>query len=226
MSSATDRISVERAGRVPAVGWLAAAVMVAAPALIVAGNGLHPVVDGQSASALLDVVAAGPARWLIAKLTYAAGSLLLIVALASVVRLRPGGVVLVGSVLAGIGTGCNALSQALFGYTAYAAVRVPVDRSAAAALLDGFDGLGPAALPVSFVSVPVMVLGLLVVGVGLLVTRAVPRVTAVVLLVGVVAGALVQAGPLSLLAGAPLVAAFVLLARSRLDVDRVPATRP
>ncbi|MEV6492325.1 hypothetical protein AB0M20_27435 [Actinoplanes sp. NPDC051633] len=125
---------------------MAAAVMVAAPALIVAGNGLHPVVDGQSASALLDVVAAGPARWLIAKLTYAAGSLLLIVALASVVRLRPGGVVLVGSVLAGIGTGCNALSQALVGYTAYAAVRVPVDRSAAAALLDGFDGLGPAAL--------------------------------------------------------------------------------
>jgi hypothetical protein len=65
---------------------------------------------------------------------------------------------------------------------------------------------------------------LLTIGVALLVSRAAGRAAAILLLVGTVAAGLVQAGPVAVLAGAPLVAAFVLLARARLALDQPAAT--
>ena len=197
--------------------------LVGAPLLIVAGNALHPVVPADDAGALFDTVAGAPGRWILAKLLYASGCLLLIAALVLLTRIRPHAAVLTGAVLAGIGSGFNALSQALTGYTAYAVVELGLDRATGAALLTGYDELGPAGLPVSFASVPVLLLGLLVVGVSLLVLRAVPSTAAILLLAGTIAAGLLQAGPLALLAGGPLVAAFVLLARS---ADAQPVAVP
>jgi hypothetical protein len=196
---------------------LPAVALVGAPLLIVLGNALHPVIAASSAAALLDAVADSPARWILAKLLYAFGSLLLIPALGSIVRISPRPAVVIGAVLAGIGSGLNAMSQALTGYTAYGVVQLGVDRAAGIRLLEGYDHLGSAGLPVSYAGVPVLLLGLITVGVALLVNRAVPRTAAILLLVGTVAAGLAQAGPLALVAGAPLVAAFVLLARSRIS---------
>ena len=194
---------------------LSVVALVGAPLLIVLGNAVHPVVTSRSAAALLGVVASAPERWLLAKVVYAFGSLLLIPALVAVARIRPSTPMLTGAVLAGVGTGCNALSQALTGYTAYTVVERGVDRAAGAALLEGYDKLGAAGLPVSYATVPLLLAGLLTIGVTLLVTRATGRPAAILLLVGTLAAGLVQAGPLALVAGAPLVAAFVLLARAR-----------
>jgi hypothetical protein len=196
--------------------FLPAVALVGAPLLIVVGNALHPVVAANSAAALLDAVADSPTRWILAKLLYALGSLLLIPALGSVVRLSPGPAVVIGAVLAGIGSGLNAMSQALTGYTAYGVVELGVDRAAGVQLLEGYDHLGTAGLPVSYAGVPVLLVGLIIVGVALIVNRDVPRTAAILLVAGTVAAGLAQAGPLALLAGAPLVAAFVLLARARL----------
>jgi hypothetical protein len=196
---------------------LPAVALVGAPLLIVLGNALHPVVAADSAAALLDAVTGSPTRWILAKLLYAFGSLLLIPALGSIVRISPRPAVVIGAVLAGIGSGLNAMSQALTGYTAYGVVELGVDRAAGVKLLEGYDHLGTAGLPVSYAGVPVLLLGLIVVAVALIVNRDVPRTAAVLLLAGTVAAGLAQAGPLALLAGAPLVAAFVLLARARID---------
>lgn len=208
--------TLERTSGTNRLAVVPAAAMVAAPLLIVIGNALHPVVAANSVDALLDTVAASPGRWILAKVLYAFGSLLLIPALGSVVRISPRPAVLIGAVLAGIGTGCNVMSQALTGYTAYSVIDLGIDRGAGAALLTGYDKLGAAGLPVSYAGVPVLLLGMIVVGVALIVNRDVPRTAAILLLVGTVAAGLAQAGPLALIAGAPLVAAFVLLARARL----------
>jgi hypothetical protein len=136
-------------------------------------------------------------------------------AVAGVVRGLGGVPVLVGAILAGVGGAFNALSQALTGYTAYTAVTLGLDRASAETLLVGYDQLGAAGLPISFASVPLMAVGLLIMAVALLVRRDGPRVAGLLLLVGVVASPIVGAGPFALLAGAPLIGGFVLLARQR-----------
>jgi hypothetical protein len=204
----------------------AVVALVSAPLLIVAGNALHPVVAANSAAALLDAVAGNPGRWIAAKLLYGCGSLLLIVAMASVVRLSPRPVILVGAILAGIGTGFNAMSQALTGYTAYTVIEVDVDRTAGGKLLESYDTLGAIGFPVSFATVPVLLIGMITVGIGLIVAKVVPWPAGALLIVGTLSAGVVQAGPWALLAGAPLIGAFVLLARARLTLDPASPTRP
>lgn len=193
---------------------LAIATVVLAPLGIVLGNALHPVVAGSEPADLLRAVSEDPGRWIFAKLVYAAGSLLLVPAMAAVLSLRRGGLVLVGATLAGLGAACNALSQALLGYTVYTSASLGLPDGPTEQLVRGFDELGLVGLPVSFASIPVLVVGLLVLAIGVLRSGTAPRSVGALLVVGVLASAAVQAGPIALVAGAPLVAAFVGLART------------
>ena len=61
-----------------------------------------------------------------------------------------------------------------------------LDRASAETLLVSYDQLGAAGLPISFASVPLLALGLLIMAVALVVRRDGPRVAGLLLLVGVV----------------------------------------
>lgn len=182
------------------LAWLAA------PALLFVGYALHPDLPEDTASALADV-ADGRGQLLGAKLLVALGALGLAPLIALVARRviasgRGAGLAVAGAGLTIVGTTFNALSQATFGYLLWFATATGVSREAGLAVVRASEEEGLATLPISFLSVPVFAVGLLLVAAALWRCGQVPRWVPVMLVVGNVLASAIGVGPLMLVAGA------------------------
>lgn len=134
--------------------------LVAAPALMLVGSGVHPA-ESADAGRQLDIVASSASRWTLAHVLLIAGALAMLAAVPALGRLlRPSGAGTVssGTALAVAGAGALVGVFALEGLAASALADLP-DRGAAAT---AFATLVDAALPLALLS-----LGLAV-GLGLL----------------------------------------------------------
>jgi hypothetical protein len=204
-----------------------ATLLLAAPFLLFTGYAFHPDLPMEPAAALRDL-ADERTVYLAAKLAVAFGSLLF-VPLILLVRHRATpqrGRVLatVAAVFCSVGFACNALSQALWGYLLWFASAPGVDPAAGVAVVEASqDAPFLATLPVSFFSVPLFAVGLLLLAVALWRAGTVPRwVPGLIVLIDLVAP-VVAVGPLNLLIGASAVAAFGVAlnqSQARRDVGR------
>jgi MFS family permease len=123
---------------------------------------------------------------------------------------RGRGALVVGIALVAVGTFANALSQVVQGYTVRAATAPDVPVGAGPAVLRHV-GEGLVGLPISFLSIPVFTVGLLMTGVALAMSRALPAWVPVLLVVGtVMAAATAGRGPVVALTMAPLALGFAL----------------
>ncbi len=117
-----------------------------------------------------------------------------------------------------VGMTANALSQATYGYLLYWASGPDVARSAGADVVAAAEAsTAPVTLPVSFWSVPLFAVGLLLVAVALWRAGTVPRWLPVGMVVACVAAGAIGTGPLML---------GVLAARRRRGRRRARARRP
>jgi hypothetical protein len=177
-----------------------------------AGYAFHPDLPMDAAAAVGEVVAVRD-TFLGSKLAVAVGSLLMIpLVLAVRRRLVPGrgsGLATVAAVLVTVGMASNALSQATHGYLLWFASAPTVDQAAGAAVVEAsVTSQSLATLPVSFLSVPVFAVGLLLLAASLWRAGSVPRwVPVAIVLVDVAAGA-IGVGLLMLVVGAVATAAF------------------
>ncbi|GIG30193.1 hypothetical protein [Cellulomonas marina] len=203
----------------PVVGLrrrLTTALALAAPPLLVLGNALMPALPRDPAQAVAAVPAVAD-RYLAAALMYALASLLhvpFVLALWRVgtrrgawLRFGGGAVLVLAMVL-------NALSLVLWGYLLWGSARAGLPDELQVRLGAALDG-SAATLPVSFLAVPLAVLGMLALAAGLLRSRVVPHWAVGLWVVGVLASASVGAGPLALvgLVGAAGGAVLVLSTR-------------
>lgn len=174
-------------------------LLVAGPLLFDLGYALHPTLPDDAAAAL-DQVGDVRAQHAAAKVTVAVGGLLMIgLVLALRRHLVPDrGRVLasVGVVLAAVGLAFNSLSQATHGYLMYWASAPGVDPAAGLAVLEQAqvsDGL--VTLPVSYWSVPVFALGMVLLAASLWWANTVPRWVPIAMVVAGFAGEAVATGP-------------------------------
>lgn len=205
--------------RVPsAIVWLrrkgAPAALTVGAVLMVAGMALHA--RGLPDEAYVRTVATQPGQWLTSHLLLAFGNALIALGAAVVaVRMARGrGAALtgVGSLMASFGGVLMALGDLGHGAVAYSLV----DQVAVADSLAIQEAYfrNPAIAGVSFGGM-LLPLGLIILGVGLLRSGAVPRWAAIVLLISpIVIQAGMAAGPQMVLFGLPLVVGMTALARS------------
>jgi hypothetical protein len=184
--------------------WLltVGALLLAGPILFDLGYALHPSLPMDVEGAIAEVA---DVRTLhaAAKVMVAFGGLLLIALLLTYRRwLVPGrgrAFATVGTALAAIGLAANSLSQATHGYLLYWASSPDVARSAGADVVAAAEtDTSPVTLPVSFWSVPLFALGLVLVAVALWRAGSVPRWVPVGMVVGGLAAGAVGTGPLML----------------------------
>lgn len=186
------------------------AAAIAAPILFVAGQALLPAL-GRDADTAFALMLAHRDQLIVSRLLTTAGAFLLLPALWLVSTLG-GRVTRVGGVIAGVGTFFNAVSQVVQGYAAWAATSPGLDHAATMQILLRVDE-GVVGLPVGYWSVPVFGLGLVILGVGLLVSRSVPWWMPALLLIGVVAAFFTAGlGPIVAVTQAPLAVALIALA--------------
>lgn len=196
--------------------YLVAAAGVAAPVLFTTGQALLPALPNELAAAF-PLMAEHREQLLAARLLTGLGALLFLPALVALWRLaspyRRGRWLLLGAgLLMGVGTAANALGQATYGYLAHAATAPSVPRETGAAMLAAVEGLGAEALPITFLSVPLFALGMLLIAVALLVGGEVPWWLPAGLLVSALGFAAVGGGPLGLLPGVPFTVVLAVLA--------------
>ncbi|RCK71226.1 hypothetical protein DT076_01900 [Desertihabitans brevis] len=179
----------------------------------VAGQALFPVLGPDVESAFAAMLALRE-QLLLSRLLTAAGAFLLVASVPPLLALAPvrgRRLLLVGLALLATGTFFNAVSHTVQGYAAWATTAPGVDAAAAMPALLHLDA-GLAGLPVSYWSVPVFGLGVVLTGVALLVARTVPLWMPVLLLLGaVLAFATAGLGPVVALTQAPLAVALVAL---------------
>jgi hypothetical protein len=179
---------------------LTTGLALAAPVLLVASNALLPDLPRDTP----EMIAAFPDiadRYLTAALMYSLASLLYVPFVLALWRtgtargawLRFGG----GAVLM-VGMLSNALSLSTWGYLLWGSARTGLDPAAQERLLTLLDG-SAAALPISFLAIPLAVLGMLTLAAGVLRARAVPAWAPWLWIVGTTLTAGVGAGPLALL---------------------------
>lgn len=162
----------------------------AAAPLLVLSNVLLPTLPNKAA----DVVVKAPpvvGQLIAAHLVYIVASLLFIPFTLALWRIpgRRGSVLrLVGGSLTIIGMLSNALGEATDGYLLWGVVRAHVDPAAQVRLLDLLDKSN-VALPVSFLAIPVAVLGALLLTAGVLRAKVVPAWAPWTLIVGAVISA-------------------------------------
>lgn len=188
---------------------------IAGALLFLVGEAALPVLPG-TIEAAFPLMAADREQLLASRLLSSAGCFLLVVAgigFATLLARRVASrTVLVGGTLLAVGAFFNAVAQAVQGYATYAATGSGVEAGSGREIVETITA-GPAAFPLSFVSVPVFALGCLVVAVGLFVSRSVPVWLPLLLLVGtVMAGALAGRGPIVALSQAPVTIALIALA--------------
>jgi hypothetical protein len=190
-------------------------LLLTGPVLLFVGYALHPDLPADAGAAVREVAAVRD-TFLGSKLMVAAGSLLML-PLVLAVRARfaggPGGRLLtVGAALVCLGMASNAMSQTLNGYLLWYASAPGVDATAGTAVVqqsvEAYQSEPLATLPVSFLSVPVFAVGLLVLAAGL--WRVGPRLrwASVAIVVVDVAASAIGIGPLMLAVGVLATAAF------------------
>jgi hypothetical protein len=151
-----------------------------------------------------------------ARLFTAAGAFLLAIAAVRYSRLvftgRGVGLMGVGATLFGIGSFCNALSQAVAGYATWTVTSDGFDESSARYVIEHIES-GAVALPLGFWSIPAFALGALLMAAALWRSGSAPTWLPVLLAVGtVLAAALAGQGPVVALTQAPVTAALVVMA--------------
>src|SRR3984957_13547281 len=148
----------------PTRGWrfgVLTGVAVAAPLLFTLSNVFLPVLHGSNASVVAQIPAVAN-RLLAVKLLYALASLLLIALAVAIWRIdtRRGAVLrFTGGVLLIIGAVSNALGEVVDGYFAWGMHQAAIPAAGQVRMFDLLDN-SSAALPVSFLAIPVMSLGL------------------------------------------------------------------
>ena len=203
-----------RRARRAATTWLAAAGAV----LFTLSNVAKPELTGSTA----DVVAHIPAvadRLLAAQLLDALASLLLILLAVALwqIDVRCGAVLrLIGGVLLVVGAVTNALGEVVDGYVAWSLHYGAVDGAAQVRVLNLLDG-SVATLPISYLAIPVLSIGLIILMVGVLLARVVPWWLPALTIVGGVAAGFVGSGAPALvgLVWSIAAAAVVVLAARR-----------
>lgn len=156
---------------------------IAAPILFVAGQALLPNL-GREVDSAFALMLQHRDQLIVSRLLTTAGAYLLLATLWLIARLG-GKVTRIGAAIAALGTFFNAFSQAVQGYAAWGATAPGLEHAASMqTLLHLEDGL--VGLPVSYWSIPVFGIGLVVLGVGLLVAKASRWWMPSLLLVGVV----------------------------------------
>lgn len=185
------------------------AAAIAAPILFVTGQALLPNL-GRDIDTAFPLMLEYRGQLIISRLLTTAGAFLLLPLFWLVAGLG-GSVTRAGAAVAGIGTFFNAVSQAVQGYAAWGATAPGLDHQASMqTLLHLEDGL-PGVL-VSYWSVPLFGIGLVILSVGVLMARSAPRWMPFLLLAGVVLGFLTTGlGPVVALTQAPLAVSLIAL---------------
>ena len=177
-------------------------LLLAGPVLFDLGYALHPSLPMEVEAAVTEV-ADVRTRNAAAKVLVAIGCLLTIALVLTYRRYltpsRGRALATVGAGLVAVGMACNALSQATHGYLLYWASSPGVERAAGVAVVQAAESSsGWVTLPVSFFSVPVFAVGLLLVAAALWRAGTVPRWVPVAIVVGGIAGGAIATGPLML----------------------------
>jgi hypothetical protein len=189
---------------------------VAAPALFIAGSSLSPKLPSKVAEVVPKLPPIAD-RLLAAHLLVSLASLLFLpftVALWRIPARRGAALRFAGGLLLMIGMVSNALGETTDAYAAWDGVRSSVDPATQVRLLEKLDS-SAAGLPISFLAIPVALLGLVLLTVGVLRSRLVPIWAPIVLLVGLALSGVVSAGPVGAILGLGFVVgavATVLLA--------------
>lgn len=209
------------------------AALVAAPVFFVAGQALLPPLGDDFASAFAGMIEHRD-QLLASRLLTAAGAFLFLLTAAPIAFLVPrgsrgSGLLRLGITLYGVGTFANGLGEVVHGYATYAATAADVPREAGGQVILGLDQ-GLVTLPISYWSIPLFGIGLLLTAVALLVSRRVGVWRPLVLLVGLVLGfSTAGLGWISAVTNLPLIIGFASLAplavqrRSAGDLAPVPA---
>ncbi len=203
------------------------ALALSGPALVALGYAFHPDLPSDVAAAI-DGVSEVRTRYLLSKLGVAAGCLLFTVTVLLVhrsLRGHRGGALAGGAaVLCTVGFVCNALSQTHFAYLLWYAGGPDVDRASGVVFLEAAEGapILPT-LPVSYLSVPLMAAGLLVLAAALWRSGLVPRWVPAALVIANVGSGVFPIGPAQLALGALMVAVFAVVLNSSRE-PRIGAT--
>ena len=180
--------------------FILAALAAAAAPLLVLSNALLPPLPQEPAQMLAALPPLAD-RWLGVTLLYAVASLLhlpLVVALWNI-RTRRGSLLrLIGGCLVIVAMVSNALSLSTWGYLLWGVSTAGLDSGTVVRMLTLMDA-SMLTLPVSWLAIPVAVLGLFVLSAGVLRSRIVPAWAPWMLITGTVISAAVGAGPLALL---------------------------
>lgn len=174
---------------------------VVGPVLLLIGGVIAPDLGGSNTTVLAHVPPVAD-QLLAAHLLNTAGSLAYLATILTTLRIRVGqGAVLrlVGGAIAILGLLSNALGETLDGYAAWAGARAHVPVAAQARLFDVLDA-SPAALPVSWVAIPVLALGGVVLWIGVLRAHRVVPIWAPILAIAgtLLIAAIGGAGPVQL----------------------------
>ncbi|PZU39348.1 MAG: hypothetical protein DI573_07325 [Microbacterium sp.] len=194
---------------------------IAAPILFVAGQALLPNL-GRDPDEAFPLMLQYRDQLIVSRLLTTAGAYLLLPTLWLIARLG-GKTTWVGAAIAAVGTFFNAVSQGVNGYAAWAVTAPGLDHTESMQSLLHLDQ-GAVALPVSYWSIPVFALGLVVLAIGLLIAKTSPRWMPSLLIVGVVAAFLTAGlGPIVALTQAPLAAALIALVLRSASTLAVPS---
>lgn len=199
----------------PPMSWRTRLLWLAGPVLLTVGYAFHPDLPAGTAAALAEVEGQRDTH-LAAKLLVALGSLLF-VPLVLLVRRRavPGrgrGLATAAALLCTTGFVLNAVSQVLWGYLLWFATAPAVPRAAGTAVVEASQEapLLPM-LPVSFFSVPLFALGILILAAALWRAGTVPLWVPVALVLLDVVSAAFPTGVMTLVTLPPVVAFAVAL---------------
>lgn len=188
---------------------LVLAAGIAAPILFVIGQALLPNL-GRDVDTAFALMLQHRDQLIVSRLLTAAGAYLLLPSLWVISRLG-GRVTVVGAAIAGIGTFFNAVSQGVQGYAAWGATAPGLDHGATMKTLLHV-GDGAAGIPVSYWSIPLFGVGLVILAIGLLIARTAPWWAPALLLIGVVLAFFTAGmGPVVALTQAPLAIALIAL---------------
>lgn len=172
------------------------ALAVVAPVLFTLSNVIMPKVSGSTAKDLVARIPAVADRLLGASVLYAVASLLLIALPVAIWRIdvrRGSALRLAGGVLVIVGAASNAFGEVVQGYLAWGMHNSDVTRASQVRVFDLLDK-SSAALPISFIAIPVLSLGLLLMMIGVLRAGVVPIWMPVLTIVAALASGFVGVG--------------------------------
>ena len=186
----------------PTRAWrfgLTTVLAAAAPVLFTLSNVVMPVLHGSNASVVAHIPPVA-GRLLATKLSYALSSLLLVFLAVAIWRVseRRGAILRFGGgVLLIVGAVSNALGEVVYGYSAWAMHHAGIAQAGQVRVFSLLDN-SAAALPVSFLAIPVMSIGLVLAMVGVLRAGTVPWWLPALVIVGGIASGFAGDGMLSL----------------------------